>query len=115
MLENFGLRVINEHPYEIKATHGNFWISDFMMMIQDITAEELAERQELFQEALLQVWQGDIEDDGFNRLVLKTGTSGRETSIIRAYAKYMRQIETTFSQSYIVETMAKHGSVLSFD
>ena len=66
-------------------------------------------RQELFQEAFLQVWHKKLEDDGFNGLVLNIGASGRETAIIRAYAKYMRQIESTFSQSYIIETMSKHG------
>mgnify|MGYP001170408876 CR=1 FL=1 len=109
MLENFGLRVITEHPYEVKSKKGVFWISDFLMMMSNVDSEDLMRRQELFQDALFRVWKKDLEDDGFNRLVLNIGASGHETCIIRAYAKYMRQIESTFSQSYIIETMSKHG------
>ena len=36
MLENFGLRVINEHPYEVKSKKGTFWISDFFMVIKGL-------------------------------------------------------------------------------
>ena len=109
MLENFGLRVINERPYEIKTTDGHtYWILDFLMTIQGATTENIAESQDRFQNALSQVWKKQLEDDGFNRLVLATGLGGREVSILRAYAKYMRQIDATFSQAYIEETFTRY-------
>ena len=109
MLENFGLRVINERPYEVKTNDGaTFWILDFLMTVQGAATENLADSQDRFQTALLQVWQKKLEDDGFNRMVLSTGLSGREVSILRAYAKYMRQIDATFSQSYIEETFSRY-------
>ncbi len=109
MLENFGLRVINERPYEIKTSDGNtYWILDFLMTVQGSTTENVAESQDRFQDALYQVWKKQLEDDGFNRLVLATGLSGREVSILRAYAKYMRQIDATFSQAYIEETFTRY-------
>lgn len=109
MLENFGLRVINERPYEIKTTDGHtYWILDFLMTIQGATTENIAECQDRFQDALSQVWKKQLEDDGFNRLVLATGLGGREVSILRAYAKYMRQIDATFSQAYIEETFTRY-------
>ena len=109
MLENFGLRVINERPYEIKTANGDtYWILDFLMTVQGSTTENVAESQDRFQDALSQVWKKQLEDDGFNRLVLATGLSGREVSILRAYAKYMRQIDATFSQAYIEETFTRY-------
>ncbi|EDP99680.1 NAD-glutamate dehydrogenase [Shewanella benthica] len=109
MLENFGLRVINERPYEIKTSDGDtYWILDFLMTVQGSTTENVAESQDRFQDALSQVWKKQLEDDGFNRLVLATGLSGREVSILRAYAKYMRQIDATFSQAYIEETFTRY-------
>ncbi|MCH4296407.1 NAD-glutamate dehydrogenase [Shewanella sp. 3B26] len=112
MLENFGLRVINERPYEVKTPDGaTFWILDFLMMVTGGNTENLADSQDRFQTALAQVWNKKLEDDGFNRLVLSTGLAGREVSILRAYAKYMRQIDATFSQAYIEQTFARYPEI----
>jgi glutamate dehydrogenase len=47
------------------------------------------------------LWQGKVEDDGFNALVLHAHLSWQQVSVLRAYAKYLRQAGTTFSQRYI--------------
>ncbi|GIU41406.1 NAD-glutamate dehydrogenase [Shewanella colwelliana] len=112
MLENFGLRVINERPYEVKTADGaTFWILDFLMTVQGAAVDNLADSQDRFQTALSQVWNKQLEDDGFNRLVLATGLTGREVSVLRAYAKYMRQIDATFSQAYIEETFSSYPQI----
>ncbi|MCG9738980.1 NAD-glutamate dehydrogenase [Shewanella insulae] len=112
MLENFGLRVINERPYEVMTADGStFWILDFLMTVQGAAVDNLADSQDRFQTALSQVWRKELEDDGFNRLVLATGLSGREVSVLRAYAKYMRQIDATFSQAYIEETFSSYPQI----
>ncbi|MCL1078491.1 NAD-glutamate dehydrogenase [Parashewanella spongiae] len=109
MLENFGLRVINERPYEVKTTDGaTYWILDFLMTVKGAATENLVDIQDRFQNALSQVWRKELEDDGFNRIVLASSLTGREVSVIRAYAKYMRQIDATFSQSYIEETFTRY-------
>ena len=110
MLENFGLRVINERPYEVITADGaTYWILDFLMTVQgNVVTEDLADSQDRFQNALSQVWHKRLEDDGFNRIVLSSALTGREVSVIRAYAKYMRQIDATFSQSYIEETFTRY-------
>ncbi|MCF1427224.1 MAG: NAD-glutamate dehydrogenase [Shewanella sp.] len=113
MLENFGLRVINERPYEIITADGEtYWILDFLMTVKDVNATNLADCQDRFQSALADVWNKRLEDDGFNRILLSTSLTGREVSIVRAYAKYMRQIDATFSQAYIEETFS-HYPVLA--
>ncbi|MBV7314617.1 NAD-glutamate dehydrogenase [Shewanella sp. NIFS-20-20] len=112
MLENFGLRVINERPYEVKTTDGQtFWILDFLMTIQSGRTDNLVESQDRFQQALSEVWNKRLEDDGFNRLLLASSLSGREVSVVRGYAKYMRQIDATFSQSYIEETFGRYPDI----
>ncbi|WP_370260042.1 NAD-glutamate dehydrogenase [Idiomarina sp.] len=108
MLENFGLRVIGESPYPVKTADGHvFWILDFHM-IHTGGALDLETSRELFQDAFAKVWKGELEDDGFNRLVLGAGMTGRQVTILRMFAKYMRQIGTTFSQSYIESTFSKY-------
>ncbi|MCE9678856.1 NAD-glutamate dehydrogenase [Shewanella sp. AS1] len=112
MLENFGLRVINERPYEVITDEGaTYWILDFLMTVKGAAVDNLADSQDRFQTALSQVWRKELEDDGFNRLVLATSLSGREVSVLRAYAKYMRQIDATFSQAYIEETFSSYPQI----
>ncbi|RUO44124.1 NAD-glutamate dehydrogenase [Aliidiomarina taiwanensis] len=111
MLENFGLRIINESPYEITTNEGNvFWVLDFFM-VHTAGPLDLDEIRENFQEAFARVWSGELEDDGFNRLVLSAGMSGRHVVILRMLAKYMRQIGVTFSQSYIENTFARYPKI----
>ncbi|KFZ29736.1 NAD-glutamate dehydrogenase [Pseudidiomarina atlantica] len=108
MLENFGLRIIGESPYQIKATNGEiYWVLDFQMLHSNATLDLEASR-DLFQNAFARVWDGHYEDDGFNRLVLSAGLTGRQVIILRMFAKYMRQIGTTFSQAYIESTFGKY-------
>ncbi|WP_404398962.1 NAD-glutamate dehydrogenase [Idiomarina loihiensis] len=108
MLENFGLRVIGESPYQIKTSDGDvYWVLDFHML-HTAGSLNLEESRETFQRAFALVWKGKLEDDGFNRLVLGAGMNGRQATILRMFAKYMRQIGTTFSQSYIESTFSKY-------
>ncbi|REL29708.1 NAD-glutamate dehydrogenase [Thalassotalea euphylliae] len=112
MLENFGLRVIGESPYAIRTADGETcWILDFSMLLTGDRAFNLEQVQMLFQDAFAKVWAGQLEDDGFNRLILGAGLAGREVSIIRAFAKYERQIGGTFSQSYVEDTFARYPNL----
>lgn len=112
MLENFGLRVIGESPYAVKTDSGEvYWILDFSMLLTGEGKFNLEVVQSLFQDAFAKVWTGQLEDDGFNRLILGAELGGREVSIVRAYAKYERQIGGTFSQSYIEDTFARYPRI----
>ncbi|XQW86666.1 NAD-glutamate dehydrogenase [Thalassotalea piscium] len=112
MLENFGLRVIGESPFAIRTSEGETcWILDFSMLLTGKEEFNLEKVQTLFQDAFAKVWHGELEDDGFNRLILGAELGGREVSIIRAFAKYERQIGGTFSQSYIEDTFANYPKI----
>lgn len=114
MLENFGLRVIGETPYEVKMADGKVnWIMDFSMLLSSEQTDDFDKVSARFQNALTAVWHNQLENDGFNRLVLMGGLTGREASILRAYAKYMRQVGVTFSQNYIESTLANYPAIAS--
>lgn len=105
ILENMGLRIINERPYEIIPMAGpSIWINDYRMMLPKSEAFEAEDVREIFQEAFDHIWRGEAENDGFNRLVLTAKLSWREIMIIRAYAKYLWQGGFTFSQDTIEDT-----------
>lgn len=106
MLENLGLRVIDEAPYEITKTNGNsYWILDFSMLHKSDQVLDIANSRDRFQQAFAGIWSGEIENDGFNRLVLSADLLAREVCILRAYARYMRQVGFPFSQQYIEDTL----------
>ncbi|NMM39367.1 NAD-glutamate dehydrogenase [Pseudoalteromonas arctica] len=112
MLENFGLRVIGETPYSVKTSDGRInWIMDFSMLLDSKGIADFDKVSARFRAALTSVWSNRLENDGFNRLVLMGGLTGREASILRAYAKYMRQVGVTFSQSYIESTLANYPHI----
>jgi len=110
ILENMGLSVMEERPYEIKVGEETVWISDFGMRLQGslVQPEEISE---IFKESFSSVWEKHAENDGFNRLVMRAGLSWREISILRAYAKYLIQIGFLYSQNYIEDCLSENPEV----
>jgi glutamate dehydrogenase len=112
MLENFGLRVIAERPYELAWPEGGAaWIQDFELEHRDALHIDIARIESTFKEGLSAVWRGDIENDGFNRLLLATGLAAREIAVLRAYCRYLLQTGVPFSQSYMERTLAANSGV----
>ncbi|MEM1243403.1 MAG: NAD-glutamate dehydrogenase domain-containing protein, partial [Pseudomonadota bacterium] len=110
IFENMGLRVLGERPYLINLLDGKkVWISDFTMIYSGGEVVDIESVKTNFQETFYSVWAGLAENDSFNRLVLSAKLAWREITIIRAIAKYLRQIEFTYSQSYIQDCLNKHA------
>src|SRR5699024_8539709 len=103
MMENMGLRVIAEHLHRVHADERDLYIQDFQVEADgDVELESLAP---VCEEAFARLWRGEAENDGFNRLILGAGLDWRQVSMLRAYCKYLLQIESPFSQSYMEETL----------
>ena len=112
MLENFGLRVIDESPFKITCAEGALnWVMDFTMLHKASEKLEMETAQTLFQDAFAKVWNNTLEDDAFNRLILGAGMTGRKVTILRAYAKYMRQTGSSFSRDYIANTLSNYPKI----
>ena len=100
MLENFGLRVLEEHNYTL-AQERDVVIQDFVLEARDLRRADFAALEPLFKEAFLAAWRGEIENDGFNRLLLCASLSCREIVVLRAYCRYLLQTGIPFSQAYM--------------
>jgi len=112
MLENMGLRVVGEQPHQlILSDNRRVWINDFNMTYSYEPTFEVEDVKPIFQEAFRNVWNGNAEDDEFNRLVLEAQLTWREISVLRAYTKYLRQTGFTYSSQYIAETMVSHANI----
>jgi glutamate dehydrogenase len=112
ILENLGLRVVAEEPFRIDSSDGAaVWIHEFQLAgISLLTAVSPAIRDR-FEEAMVAVWAGRVENDGFNRLVLAAGLSARQIIVLRLYAKVLRQIGTAFSQAYMENALSGHPEI----
>ncbi|WP_030321213.1 NAD-glutamate dehydrogenase [Streptomyces sp. NRRL B-3229] len=109
VLTRLGVEVTDERPYELRcADRSVAWIYDFGLRMPtsqnggDYHGDDGRER---FQEAFAATWTGKAENDGFNALVLSAGLGWRQAMVLRAYAKYLRQAGSTFSQDYMEDTL----------
>jgi glutamate dehydrogenase len=109
LLENMGVHVVDERPYGVRPAGAEpVWIYDFGLRHEPLADLDTEGMRERFQEAFAMVWRGDLENDGLNRLVLRAGLRGREVAVVRAYAKYLRQVGATFALDYTVATLANN-------
>ncbi|GAA2084453.1 NAD-glutamate dehydrogenase [Actinomadura alba] len=112
LLQNMGVEVVDERPYQIDRTDRDpMWIYDLGLRYTPSAGVDEAEVKRLFQEAFTALWRDDIESDGFNALVLHAELNWRQAMVLRAYAKYLRQIGITFSQSYIEQVLRANAPV----
>ena len=111
LLQNMGVEVVDERPYEIVTPGGRSWIYDLGLRYEPNEDVDEDNIKPLFQEAFEALWRGDIENDGFNALSLGVGLTWRQTMVLRAYAMYLRQTGTTFSKRYIERVLLGNAAI----
>ena len=106
-----GIEVLDERPYQIELGDGvDVWIYDFGLRLP-VGVDFDAKRATNVVAALRLLWREQIEQDGFNALVVRTGLTWWQANVLRAYAKYLRQAGTTFSQGYIEQALVDNGPI----
>ncbi len=114
LLENMGFRVIDENPHRIDVGGGRtVWMHDFGMETQDGAAVDIDALREPFAEAFMRIWHGDVENDGFNALVVSAGLGWRQIVAVRALCRYLHQTGIPFGETYVTETLVRNGAVVS--
>ncbi|HKP17746.1 MAG TPA: NAD-glutamate dehydrogenase [Gaiellaceae bacterium] len=112
LLENMGVKVTDERPFEVTPAGGApVWIYDFGLAYGEEAELETDSLRTVFQEAFAETWGGNAENDAFNRLVLRAGLTWREIALLRAISKYLRQAGSTFSQTYMEDSLAAHPGI----
>ncbi|MEE1610785.1 NAD-glutamate dehydrogenase [Microvirga sp. CF3016] len=112
LLENLGFRVVNERTYRVAfSATGRVWLHDMTLERASGGTIKIDEIQALIEAALLALFRGLAESDGFNRLVIEAGLGWRDVAMVRAFGRYLRQIQVTYAQDYIAETLARHGAI----
>ena len=116
MLEMLGLKVVEERPYKGKLYRGEederqVWIRDFRMIESTGLAFDMAKAKAGLEDTFRQVYDGVVESDSLNRLILRAGLSCREVGMLRAYSRFLRQAGSAFSQDYMADTLAHNAEV----
>ena len=121
LLDHLGFTALDEQPYSFSVDEGSpdtadgaasdeVHLYDIGVRVPDGVVLDDARAADI-REAFAGLVEGVVESDGFNRLVLLAGLDAREVAMLRAYAKYLRQIGFAFSQPYIEATLAKHAGL----
>jgi glutamate dehydrogenase len=105
-LENLGLRLISERPYDLALPEGAAWIQEFELEHARGVAIDLPTDGPRLKEAIVAIWRGQAENDGFNRLVLASDLTWREASVLRAFGRWIVQTGISFSQAYMETVLA---------
>jgi glutamate dehydrogenase len=109
VLENMGLRVIDERTYLIRPDgRPELHLHDMTLERADggaIVHDETIDKR--IEALFVAVWFGRAENDGFNALGLLAGLGWREIAHFRAYARYLRQIRIPYGLDYMAATLAR--------
>ncbi|MFS9598975.1 hypothetical protein, partial [Klebsiella variicola] len=73
-----------------------FWIHDFAFIAAEGVNLDIQQLNDTLQDAFVHIVHGDAENDAFNRLVLTAGLPWRDVALLRAYARYLKQIRLGF-------------------
>ncbi|NKB20063.1 MAG: NAD-glutamate dehydrogenase [Alphaproteobacteria bacterium] len=113
VLENMGLRVIDEIPHQLtpNGSDETVWLHDFGLVMRSGAAVDINKVKSLFEDAFHHVWNNEMEDDGFNKLVLGAGLEWRQIVMLRGYCKYLLQAAIPYSQPYLEDTLANQVEI----
>ena len=117
IIENFGLKLIDEHLRKIKFSDGTIiYLCDFGVQIdgelwgQSFNNEHI--KQNLIQ-ASLDVCNGIIESDSLNKLALRCGMDSRSITLLRGIAHYVVQGALPFSKEHIKDCLSEYPDIAS--
>jgi len=112
ILENIGVKLLQETSYELLIGNATFRIQDFIIKSahgESLESDGLAER---FRDCFANTLHGKTENDDFNRLTVSAGLNWRQIVILRAYCKYLLQCRSKFSQAYMLDTLRRYPEVV---
>ena len=140
LLHNAGVRVLEARPHEVRRhdragsdapgpdsgsgaepgagadaaahPHAGVWVHDLHLEHPGDGGPLPREVATAFEEVLARAWRGEVDSDGYNRLVLAAGLTAREVALLRGVGRYLRQTGTTYSQDYQADTLAAHPGVV---
>jgi glutamate dehydrogenase len=113
LLNHLGFDALDEQPYTFRVGVDCIYLYDIGVRAPHGCVLDGPRSADVI-DAFVGLVRGVIESDGFNRLVAMAGLDARDVAMIRAYAKYLRQIGFAFSQQYVEDTLTRQAELASW-
>ncbi|QZA79015.1 NAD-glutamate dehydrogenase [Deefgea tanakiae] len=110
LLESLGLRIVDERPYVLQLSPESAWLVDIGVRLPASTSLEQPEQRQRLLAAFVAQSKGLSENDKLNQLVLHHGLAWREVFVLRAYARYLKQVALKYSIEMIADCLLMHGT-----
>jgi len=111
VLENLGLRVVEEVPTRLSGGDGETFIHDFGILGPSGAPLDVPKVTGRMVDVITAVLDGAIESDPLHRLVVTSNLDHHQIEILRAYRRYWRLVKPVFSEAYINATLAAHPEI----
>ena len=105
MLENLGLRILEQVAYPLETPTGMRGIDVFRVTSSGGRALDVRRDRERLVAAVERLLSGGVDSDRLNRLVLAAGLTLREVALLRAYQMYYAQLNTATSRSFVNDAL----------
>lgn len=114
IMENMGLNVITELPFEVTPAHfdNTVWIHDFLIEADDpAVSPNVVEIKNAFEDVFSKTWNGQVESDSLNMLSFYCNMPWHDIAILRAYVHYLRQAGVSYSLQYIESAITTYPDI----
>lgn len=117
VIENIGFKAIDERSFAIHPKHQDDQISlyHYKLHFDDsgidkkyVQIPTLKEIKHKLEEVLLAIWNKEIENDSLNRLVSRAGLNARQINMLRAFAKYILQLNYPYSKELMYDALCRN-------
>jgi len=111
ILENLGLKIISEKAFHLQQAEESVWLHDFSLFGLKSGRSLTPTLEVNFEQAFQAIWEGRVDDDRFNELVVTAGLNWRDAALFRAYAAYLKQIQFAYSPEFLADTLSRHADL----
>jgi len=114
LIENMGLKARHMGgPYEVTPCDGcpKTYIHEFVCRSGNKPVVNVAGIKTAFEEAFSKVFAGEVENDTLNALTLRAGLGWHEITMLRALARYLRQLRIPYDQEMMAATLMAHPHI----
>ena len=113
ILENMGFTVVDATPYVLNPLppFAPVLMRNFILRSPAAGALDLTNAKARIEEAIATVWRGRMDNDGLNALVVSSSLSVRGVTVLRAYSRYLQQLDFPYSQPFIAAALRAHADI----
>jgi glutamate dehydrogenase len=114
VLEHMGFIVVDESTYDIELSddeRSHVWLHAMQLDRREGPAADIRGAKPRLDACFAAVMRGEVENDGYNALVLSAGFDWPKVTLMQTISRYLRQLRVPYSQDYMWATHVKHAAI----